>query len=253
MAKKNNAVKVLSIEESRKMLGANLGFAAAEAYKLLRTNLSFALPDTKKCKVIGVTSSMAGEGKSTSTINMAYMFAQEGKRVLLIEADLRLPTAAKRLNVRPRPGLSNLLVGQCSGNDVLQSCSLNRNIYVITAGDIPPNPAELIGSPQMKETIAALSDVFDIIIVDLPPVTVVTDALIASKFVDGVVIVVRQKYCEKKALAELVRQMKFANAKILGFVMTGADIQKKGYSKKYKTYYKSYETGSKPNKTSLVK
>ena len=231
------------IKEPSGVLGSNLGFAAAEAYKMLRTNLAFSFQESKKCRVIGVTSSLAGEGKTTSALNMAYTIAQEGRRVLLIEADLRLPTIAKRLGIHSRPGLSNLLVGQCSGNDVLQASGFSRNVYVIAAGDIPPNPAELLNSREMQQTIAALSDVFDTIIVDLPPVTVVTDAMLASKFVDGIVIVVRQNYCTKRALAELVRQMKFANARIMGFVMTDADVIKKGY-KKYKSNYYYQELGS---------
>lgn len=223
-------------EESRKMLGENLSFGAAEAYKLLRTNLEFSIPDESKCKVIGVTSSMKGEGKSTTSVNIAYTMAQAGNKVLLIEADLRLPTMAKRLHVQAKPGLSNLLVGLCSGNDVLQHSGLISNLWVIAAGDIPPNPAELLGSEPMAVTIKAMREYFDIIIVDLPPVTAVSDAVIVSKLVDGIAIVVRQNYCDRGALDEAVRQLRFVGSRILGFIMTGSDIQKKNY----KRYGKSY-------------
>lgn len=223
-------------EESRKMLGENLSFGAAEAYKLLRTNLEFSIPDESKCKVIGVTSSMKGEGKSTTAVNIAYTMAQAGNKVLLIEADLRLPTMAKRLRVQAKPGLSNLLVGLCSGNDVLQHSGLISNLWVIAAGDIPPNPAELLGSEPMAVTIKAMREYFDVIIVDLPPVTAVSDAVIVSKLVDGIAIVVRQNYCDRGALDEAVRQLRFVGTRILGFIMTGSDIQKKNY----KRYGKSY-------------
>lgn len=235
-SKRNNQNRdQLTPEETRKTIGSNLTFAAAEAYKLLRTNLEFSLPAEKKCKVIGVTSALRGEGKSTTSVNIAYTLAQRGGKVLLIEADLRLPTLAKRVRVKTRPGLSNLLAGQCGGNETLQSSGLISNLWVMTAGDIPPNPAELLGSANMEVTVNALSELFDVIVIDLPPVTAVTDALIVSKIVDGMLIVVRQNYCDRGAVDEVVRQMRFVDAKILGFVMTGADTQKKGY-KRYGSY-----------------
>ena len=233
--RKNKNRDILTPEETRKTLGSNLNFAAAEAYKLLRTNLDFSLPGEKKCKVIGVTSALHGEGKSTTAVNIAYTMAQSGGKVLLVEADLRLPTLAKRVRAKSKPGLSNLLVGQCSGNDTLQHSELIQNLWVITAGDIPPNPAELLGSSNMAVTVEALADVFDVIILDLPPLTAVSDALIISKLVDGMLIVVRQDYCDRGSVDEVVRQLRFVDAKILGFVMTGADTQKKNY-KRYGTY-----------------
>lgn len=226
----------LTPEESRRTLGENLSFGAAEAYKLLRTNLEFSTPDESGCRVIGVTSSMKGEGKSTTAINIAYTMAQAGNKVLLLEADMRLPTLARRLRVRPKPGLSNLLVGKCSGNDVLQKSGLISNLWVTTAGDIPPNPAELLGSEPMAVTIKTMTDFFDVIIIDLPPVTAVSDAAIVSKLVNGMIIVVRQDYCDRGSLDETVRQLRFVDSKILGFVMTGSDLQKKNY----KRYGKSY-------------
>lgn len=239
-------MNMLTPEETRKTIGSKLSFAAAEAYKLLRTNLDFSLPAEKGCKVIGVTSALRGEGKSTTAVNIAYTMAQSGGKVLLLEADLRLPTVAKRLGVESKPGISNLLAGQCSGNDILQKSGLISNLWVATAGDIPPNPAELLGSQQMAVTIQAMSDVFDVMIIDLPPVTAVSDALIVSKLVDGMVVVVRQDYCDRGALDEVVRQLRFVDGKILGFVMTGADTQKKGYKRYGKPYgdYKSHSAAA---------
>lgn len=236
MMKKNNKNRdMLTPEETRKTIGTNLSFAAAEAYKLLRTNLEFSLPAKAGCQVIGVTSALRGEGKSTTSINIAYTMAQTGKRVLLIEADLRLPNIARRLQIHTKPGLSNLMVGQCNGKDVLQRSGLNPNLWVITAGDTPPNPAELLGSNPMAVIMKAMSKLFDIIIVDLPPVTAVSDVLIVSKHLDGIMLVVRQDYCDRGSLDDAVRQLRFVDAKILGFVMTGADTQKKGY-KRYASY-----------------
>ena len=245
MAKNKRLLEEMSPEEGRKFIGPNLSFAAAEAYKKLRTNLMFALPKKNKCRVIGVTSALKGEGKSTTSMNIAYSFAQMGQRVLLVEGDLRLPNIANRLGLHSKPGISNLLVGQCSGNEVLQKSSFLDNVHVITAGDIPPNPAELLTSDQMKQTMAALSQVFDVIILDLPPVTVVTDAQIASSLVDGMVVVVRKDYCDKKAIFETVNQFHFAGTKILGFVFTGADLPKRAYKRYYKKDYESYSHAGK--------
>ena len=231
-------------DECPNVIGNKLSFAAAEAYKLLRTNLDFSLPDTEGCKIIGVTSALRGEGKSTTSINIAYTEALTGKKVLLLEADLRLPTIAKRLGLRGKPGISNLLAGQCKGGDILQPSGIQKSLWVVTAGDMPPNPAELLDSEQMAAVIHAMSDNFDVIIVDLPPVTAVSDALIASKLVSGMIVVVRQDYCDRNSLNEVVRQLKFAEAKILGFVMTGSDTLYKNYkhNKRYKRYrrYRRY-------------
>ena len=240
MRNKINAEE-LSVEESRKLIGPNLNFAASEAYKRLRTNLNFSMADKAGCKIIGVTSALKGEGKSTTSINLAYTFAQTGQRVLLIEGDLRLPNIAKRLGIHARPGISNLLVGQCSGNDVLQRSVFLEKVHVITAGDIPPNPAELLSSAQMKQAMDALAQVFDVIILDLPPLTVVADAAIASDLVDGMVVVCRQNYCEKRAEAEAITQLRFTNTKILGFVVTGSEVSNKNY-KRYKKNYGSYDS-----------
>lgn len=239
--KRRKKPDMMSAAEMQKTMGDHLSFAASEAYKMLRANLEFSLPNDSSCKVIGITSSLRGEGKSTTAINIAYTIAQTGKKVLLMEGDLRLPTLAKRLQIDAKPGLSNLLAGQCSGNKILQSSGIQPNMWVCTAGSIPPNPAELLGSEQMAVTLKALSDLFDVIIVDLPPVTVVSDAAVVSKQVDGMVVVVRQDYCDRDSLASLVRQLQFAGSKILGFVMTGSTTHNRSY-KRYGKVYGEYES-----------
>lgn len=237
--------KTDSAQEYNVILGDRLSFAASEAYKLLRTNLDFALPDEQGCRVVGVTSSMRGEGKSTTTLNLAYSIAETGKLVLVIEADMRLPTLVKRLGLKSTRGISNLLAGQCTGADVLQRSGLHKNLWVIPAGDIPPNPSELLGSEQMRITTEVLCKDFDFILLDLPPVTAVSDPLVVSKLAHGMVLVVRQNYTNRRALAETVRQLRFADAKILGFVMTGADgpETRRRYYKKYGQGYEGYGYG----------
>ena len=243
--KKSQNNSAMTLLEQRNILGNRLNFGAAEAYKLLRTNLEFSLPksDGSHCPVIGITSSLRGEGKSTTAINTAYTIAQSGKKVLLIDSDLRLPSIAKRLGVSIKPGLSNMLVGQCRGEDAAQQSPLLENFFVLTAGDIPPNPSELLGSAQMLQILQNLSAHYDYIVLDLPPLAVVSDALVVSKFIDGMVMVVRQNYCTRRDLAECMRQLNFSGAKILGFVMTHKDIRKKAYGKYGKKYNGGYNYG----------
>lgn len=227
------------------VFGEDLPFAAAEAYKRLRTNIMFALPDEQRCRVVGITSASGGEGKSTTSINLAYMLAEAGERVLLVEADMRLPTIAKRLKLSSTPGLSNVLAGLLSACEVIQESGIHEKLEFISAGDVPPNPSELLGSKWMQTLIEVLSGSHDFIILDLPPVTEVSDALVASKLADGMVVVVRQDYALRRALAETMQQLSYAGAKILGFVMTRSDAQKKGNYKKY--YKKGYENASRKN------
>lgn len=229
---------MLSQQEEAKTLGANLNFAAAEAYKLLRTNIMFALPDEKKCRIIGVTSACKSEGKSTTALNLANMLAEAGAWVLLIEGDMRLPTMSRRLGIKSAPGLSNLLAGLSEGENVIQSSGLHERMRVITSGGIPPNPSELLGSKQMQDMLKDYSNDFDFILLDLPPVTEVSDALVITKLVDGMIMVVRQNYTSGRALGEAMRQLEYAQARMLGFVMTHAESG--NWSGKY---YKKYGHG----------
>lgn len=224
--------------EQQTMLCDGLSFAAAEAYKLLRTNLMFSLPD-KPCRILGVTSSIRGEGKSTTSVNLAYTLAQAGKRTLLIDADMRLPSVAGKLEIHGRPGLSNLLAGLVTESDAVQQSKLLSNWYILPAGDIPPNPSELLGSERMHALLERCSQAFDFIVIDLPPINIVTDALVISAWTDGLVVVVRQNYTDSKALNACMYQTKQLGSKFLGFVMTDAAVGKGSY-KRYGKYGSKY-------------
>ncbi len=244
MAKKDNKKPAKSNGRKQSQQGLiceGLSFAAAEAYKLLRTNLLFSLPE-KSCHIIGVTSSVRGEGKSTTSINLAYTFAQSGKKVLLIDGDMRLPTIASKLSLQRAPGLSNLLAGLNSERQCLQKSSQMENWFIIPSGDIPPNPSELLGSERMHALLDRYASVFDYIILDLPPVNIVADALVISKWLDGLVLVARQNYITKRALNECMYQIEKLHAKLLGFVMTDAQVSESSY-KKYGKYGKNYGYG----------
>ncbi len=221
--------------------GKDLNFAAAEAYKLLRTNLMFFTPG-ERGHVVGVTSSVSGEGKSTTSINLAYALAESGRRVVLVECDMRRPTIARRLSFAPAPGLSNLIIGASSPKEVLRESGIHSKLHVVPAGDIPPNPSELLGSDRMKIAIETLALDFDFIIVDLPPVTAVSDALVAANLVEGMIIIVRQDVCTRHALRDTMRQLNVVKDKILGFVFTCAySDDRKYYRKRY--YKKGYGYG----------
>lgn len=237
--KRNGTRRTAQKSAQQTMLCDGLSFAAAEAYKLLRTNLMFSLPD-KPCRILGVTSSIRGEGKSTTSVNLAYSFAMAGKRTLLIDADMRLPSVAGKLQIHGRPGLSNLLAGLSGEGDAMQQSKLLSNWYILPAGDIPPNPSELLGSERMHALLERYSQVFDFIVIDLPPVNIVTDALVVSSWTDGLIAVVRQNYTDRKALNACMYQIKQLGTKFLGFVMTDASVGKGSY-KRYGKY--GYEYG----------
>ena len=257
MAKRdrNSAASVASkaIAERRSMIGPKMNFAAAEAYKLLRTNVMFSFPDANVSHVLGVTSSFRGEGKSLTAINLAYTFAETGKDILLIEGDMRLPTMSNRLSLAAKPGLSNVLVGTDSVALAVQEYKVTEedrtvSFDVLVAGDIPPNPSELLGSARTAAFLKKAKEKYDFIILDLPPVTAVTDAIVASHLVDGMIVVVRAGHAVRGGLADTMRQLSLAEAHVLGFVFNGAaagesKYYKKGYYKK--GYYGSdYHSGS---------
>ena len=225
------------------LVGDGISFAATEAYKLLRTKLQFSFADEKNCHVIGVSSALAGEGKSLSSVNLGYSLAQLGKKVLLIDCDMRRPSLASKLNVARTPGLSNCLAGHIPVEDIIQTCSSDFQsapFQVISAGRVPPNPIELLSSAKMKELLDFLKQHYDYIVLDLPPVGEVSDAIVAAKLVDGILMVVCQNYCSRGAFAHAVEQFEFVNARILGIVMNRISESGKGYYKYGKRYYRKY-------------
>lgn len=231
--------------EIRKTLHKNLKFTATEQYKLIRANLDFTLPDDEKCPVIGVTSSMRGEGKSTTAVNLSYVFAEKGHKVLLIDADLRIPSIAKKLGIESSPGLADLLRGKGAQISEFQSLLL-KNWFVLPSGDIPPNPSELLGSARMKNILDQFREIFDYIIIDLPPVNIVSDAVSISSLISGMIVVIREEYTEKKELERCFRQLKLSNVNVLGCVMNVAKSGNGSYGKykkyKYYKYYRYYQS-----------
>ena len=238
-----------SNDAHRKTLHKNLEFTATEQYKLLRTNLDFTIPQDIKCPVIGVSSSMRGEGKSTTSVNLSYVLAEKGNRVLLIDGDLRIPSIAKKLDIPGSPGLTDMLMGKPLDLETIKS-GITDSWYILSSGDIPPNPSELLGSSRMEAVLADLKEMFDYIVIDLPPVNIVSDALSISSLITGMVIVIREEYTEKKELERCFRQLKLSNVNVLGCVMNEAKSNGGSYGKykkyKYYKYYRHYYKSDMP-------
>lgn len=226
-----------------KILNNKTSFHVREAYKALRTNLIFSLP-SEKCKKIVITSALASEGKSTNCLNLAITFAEMDAKVLVIDSDLRRPNLSRLLDVPNAPGLSNYLVGLNSSEDIIHKTTYN-NLSVITAGNIPPNPVELLSADSMGKLIEKLEKDFDYIFLDTPPINLVVDTVVISKYVHGIVLIALQNSTDKEALRYALKQIKFAGSKVLGFVLNGVVFGNNGDYKndnksKYHRRYRSY-------------
>lgn len=218
------------------ILNDNTDFSIVEAYKSTRTNLEYALAAEEGCKKIIFTSAMPSEGKTTSCINTAITFALAGAKIVLIDADLRKPKVHMCLELENAAGFSNYLAGFSELDDVIQHCK--NGLDVITSGQIPPNPSELLVSPRMEKALLKLSEKYDYIIIDAPPVNIVSDAVSMSKFVTGVAVVVKEDFTTHDALKKALSSLEFANAKILGFILNDVMATRGYYSKYYKYRYR---------------
>ena len=243
MAKKENTANN-SHNVKKQTLTDSLSFAGNEAYKQLRTNIIFSLPGDKKSHIIGITSAEPGEGKSTTAVNLAYSLAQLKKKVLIVEADMRRPFMAQRLDLKAAPGLSELLTGQKEAKEILQRADAGDvHFYAVTAGALPPNPSELLTNRMMKRYLNLFGTTFDYIILDLPPVNLVTDAAALSKESEGYVVVARQDKNSARDLRKAIDKLKIVDGKVLGFVLN--DVKpKRGYGyESYQKYYHAPENG----------
>jgi capsular exopolysaccharide synthesis family protein len=212
----------------------------AEAFRTLRTNIQFSALDGD-IKSVVVTSSGPGEGKSTVIVNLAITMAQTGKRVLIIDCDLRLPTVHKKLELPNLEGLTNMIIQDKKIEEVVLSTKI-ENLYALTSGPIPPNPSELLGSKKMKNVLEELENSFDMILIDAPPVMIVTDAQILSTKVEGVLLVACYGQAEKYALVKSKELLDKVGAKTLGVVMNKVpESDDKYYGKYYHNYYTNEE------------
>ncbi len=193
----------------------------SEQYRTLRTNLEFSSVD-KALKTILVTSSSPSEGKSMTTANLAVVYAQQGKKVLLIDADLRKPTVHYTFRLDNLRGLSNILVNEAKLEEATNSTGID-NLDVISSGPIPPNPSELLGSRRMQLLIEEATNLYDLVIFDTPPVLAVTDAQILGNVVDGSILVIRSGQTEYELAIKAKEALEPAAAKLLGTVLNDRD------------------------------
>lgn len=231
--------KASSITRKLQIVSKNAPFQYVEAYKTLRTNINFMLAGNDYKKLL-VTSSIPGEGKSNVAVNLCISLAEGGKKVLLIDCDLRKPILHKYLRITRRTaGLSNVLSGETSAEDVIIRFS-DLNFDVITAGVVPPNPAELLGSARMGALLDKLTEKYDYIIMDTPPASVVTDAAVLSAEADGVLFVVGHANATIESAKLAKKNLEAANANIIGAVLNGFDSKS---ASRDSGYYYSYEYG----------
>ncbi len=196
-----------STDNSKILIGSKLNFEGREAYNLLRTNLMFATKrNDRNARVIGITSSVHGEGKSLTVINLAYSIAESGRKVILVECDLRLPSLRKKLGLPKTSGVSNLLAGISGDKATLHKDVLIQGFDFVQAGDIPPNPSELLGSKAFSTMVDNLASTYDVVLLDLPPIGEVSDALVASRCTDGLIVIVRNDYTNASDLEYALRQ-----------------------------------------------
>ncbi len=221
-----------------RLVGEDSNFAMREAYKSGRTNLVFALPEEEN-SVILVTSSWPMEGKTTNCANLSVAFAQTGARTLLIDCDLRKPRIHKIFKVATKVGLTNVLRKFCTVEEAIFHTNY-ENLDILASGHIPPNPGELLGSEEMKALIEELKKTYKYIIIDTPPVNMVSDAIILSPVVSGAALVVRQGITDHKSVTEALDRMNFAGVKTLGFILNDAVDPQGNYYKGAKKYRKSY-------------
>ncbi len=207
---------------------------AAEAYRTLRTNIQFSSYD-QEVRVITVTSSRPAEGKSTVACNMAITFAENGKKVLLVDTDLRRPTVHKKFKLPNSLGIVNVIMNMEMLHEVVHH-DVTEGLDIITSGVIPPNPSELLGSRKFQRFIDEMRDQYDTIILDSPPLLAVTDAQVLTTLSDGTVVVVQHGVTKKDEISQAKDLLEKVKGNILGVVLSQIPPEDNGYY-----YYYSYE------------
>ena len=229
------------------ILDEDSAFMIVEAYKKFRTNLQFVLSQSDKKSFI-ITSPMPDEGKSTVALNTGIVFSQLGKRVMIIDADMRKPTVYKKLGLTNHVGLSSVLG---NFNDLSEAIKpFRENIDVITSGPIPPTPSEMLSSKRMDDILKRLEQAYDVIILDTPPINMVADALSLSDKVGGAVLVVRERSTKYEAVKKALAAIDDIGMKLFGTVINGSrnSIGKLGYRNRYYYSYNYAYKASPSNK-----
>lgn len=218
-----------------------MDFRVKEAYKTLRSNIEFSGEDVK---VIVVTSCIPNEGKSSVTMNLAMAFAEAGKNVLFIDANMRKSVLTGRYRIKhAKVGLSHFLSGQCEASDIL-SATNTEGFHMILAGPVPPNPSELLQSKRFRVLVEEARKVYDYVIIDCPPLGSVVDAVLAGRIADGVAMVISSETVSYKFAQKIKKQLEMADCRILGVILNKVNLKGRGYyGKYYGKYYGEYYKG----------
>lgn len=222
-----------SKSDPKKILCQNSPFAVKEAYNAIRTNLLFT-QQGEKCPIFVVTSPTANNGKTINSINLAVSFAQMGKRTLLIDADMRNPTIHRMFSISVKNGLSEILAGLTDNISVSKTDV--ENLSVLTAGKIPPNPAELLSSARMDNLLEFVKEHYDCVFIDTPPINLVTDSTIFAQKVTGYIVIVKTDTTNTHDVKTTVTNIEQIDGNILGFILNDVNSEKK----KYYSYYRKY-------------
>lgn len=224
--KKNSKKKLL--DSKRKLIAKyDPKSPISEQYRTIRTNILFSNVDDE-IRTLMITSSGPGEGKSTTAANLAVVFAQQGKSVLFVDADLRKPTVHYTFNTMNTTGLTSILTNQISLKEAVHA-NVENNLYILTSGPIPPNPSELLSSRSMQHFMEQAREEFDIILFDTPPVLAVTDAQILASICQGSIIVVSSGTTQKESLLKTKELLSASNGKIVGVVLNNKKSDKQEY------------------------
>ena len=223
-------------EKARNVITSDSKFAIVEGYKIARTNLMFSLT-AQNSNCVAVTSWSKGEGKSTATVNLAISFAKMGKRVLLIDTDLRRPNLHNLLKLKNETGVSDV-IGQFNDFETAVNREAIACLDVLTSGAIPPNPSELLASPYFADLIRKVKREYDYVVLDTPPLGVVADTLTLKDLIGGYVLVVRERVTSHGDIEHALQSIKLADSRVLGFLKVGCEMRSKGYG--YKRYRYRY-------------
>ncbi len=231
--KKESNVKNIYEDKTVDSVNRTVPFVVVEAYKAIRTNLMFLLSNSKS-RTIAISSSLPGEGKSSCSVNLAIAFSQLGNKILLIDADLRKPSVYRKLRLQNTKGLSSVLVGFCDFSEAV--AEINPNFDVLVSGPTPPNPSELLGSDQMNELLEKARTQYDYIIIDTPPINVVSDAVVVANKTEGVVMVVQDRKTTHEQFKKAVSSLGFADVKLLGVILNSSSDKSAKYPSKSQVY-----------------
>jgi capsular exopolysaccharide synthesis family protein len=211
-----------------------------DAYRVLRTNLIFTSAETTG-RLLVVTSATPAEGKTTTLAHLATALAHNGAKVLAVDADLRRPTLHQHFGLQKTPGLSDLIVGKAQASQAIQSTRVS-GLQLLACGYLPPNPAELLGSPMMKQILDALRAHYDWVLIDSPPLLAMADTPVLCSLVEGVVLVLAAEVATKPAVMRAIDQVRGVGGKVTGVVLNRVNLERNSYyyGQYYGEYYRSY-------------